>query len=458
MYNTNDGAKMASEGQPVANGIRTDHPIPNLPFVDDGHIPIEDPLGIAATGRHRGTDMWGRHDHDDSTGEWTAFTTDPKNHAFGWIVRYHPEHGRSVTLYRNSDTGSAYHDWFTQRPLLRRAGGYWWDGETWYRPERVINWASQTYMRRPVRLPTTITAEDLLDGSDDGTLGRVSKIVHFQPSNPVPAAQWHHDLAQWARHRSTRPDALPLDRCVVTLNAPELTDTALLGIEEFAQQAGIAASTLRAYLARGEADLPLPQVTDGRKRWSRPVVQDWIEQRGRDSAAATLAGTEDDTLPVGLRRLWDRLTEALFQNFWAQPAARRRWARPHRSEQAVREVARQAGWTAALHLDSTIPYDDLIWIIWQGMVRELGDYPHHDGLAITLNPQAERVLGWFVEHKPDRAAALFGTIVRNAEQKLQIPPDVTIKSLREAILSSGSGIRDREHLAEYLDATLPPQS
>lgn len=449
---------MAREGQPIANGIRTDHPIPNLPFVEDGHIPIEDPRAIQALGRHAGTDMWGRSDTDSRTGEWIAFTTDPKNHAFGWIVRYHPDHGRSVTLYRDSDTSSAYHDWFTDRPLLLRAGGYWWDGETWYRPSRVFNLATETYIRRPVRVPTTITADDLLDSSDEDTPGKVGKVAHFQPGDPIPAAQWHDDLATWALRRRDREDALPLKHCVVTLNAPELSDTALLGVEEFAAQAGIAASTLRAYLARDEADIPLPQVSDGRKRWSRPVVQDWIEQRRRDTSAATLSGQEDDTLPVGLRRLWNRLTEALFRDLWSQPAARRRWARPHRTENAVREVAHQAGWTAALHLDSTIPYDDLIWIIWQGLVRELDNYPGHGDLPITMSRHAERVLGWLVEHKPDRGPALFGTIVRNAEQDLNIPPAVTIRSLRDALHSSDSGITDRKRLDGYLDAALPPQA
>jgi len=133
-------------------------------------------------------------------------------------------------------------------------------------------------------------------------------------------------------------------------------------------------------------------------------------------------------------------------------------SRPHHTEPAVRELAREAGWTAALHLDSTIPYDDLIWIIWQGLVNELGYFYSADsGLPIALSTHAERALGWLVEHKPDRCASLFGTIVRNAEDNHQIPPAVTIKSLRNAILSSSSGIQDREHLAEYLDATLPPQ-
>jgi hypothetical protein len=92
------------------------------------------------------------------------------------------------------------------------------------------------------------------------------------------------------------------------------------------------------------------------------------------------------------------------------------------------------------------------------MVSELGDYRSHDGLPITLSRQGERVLGWLVEHQPDGYASVFGTIVRNAEQKLQLSPAVAIKSLNGAALSSGSGIQDREHLEELLNATLPLQA
>ena len=46
----------------VANGLRTDHPIPGLPFVDDAHIPVDDPAAIEAIGRHPGGKTWGRED------------------------------------------------------------------------------------------------------------------------------------------------------------------------------------------------------------------------------------------------------------------------------------------------------------------------------------------------------------------------------------------------------------
>jgi hypothetical protein len=48
--------------QPVANGLRTDHPIPDLPFVDDSHIPVEDRDGVESIGRSVSQDMWGRTD------------------------------------------------------------------------------------------------------------------------------------------------------------------------------------------------------------------------------------------------------------------------------------------------------------------------------------------------------------------------------------------------------------
>ena len=56
---------------------------------------------------------------------------------------------------------------FSDRPLLTRVGGYWWDGDTWYRPRQVLSWATEGY----VRLPTNITTADLLDSSCEAAWG-----------------------------------------------------------------------------------------------------------------------------------------------------------------------------------------------------------------------------------------------------------------------------------------------
>lgn len=91
-----------------------------------------------------------------------------------------------------------------------RSGGYWWDGSTWFRPAQIWNGAAE-------------------------------------------AGRWIDDLALWARNDSGRD---PVIASVVNLTAPELTGDQLVGVAEMARIAGISASTLRAYISRGEATVP----------------------------------------------------------------------------------------------------------------------------------------------------------------------------------------------------------
>ncbi|MGX7829870.1 helix-turn-helix transcriptional regulator [Actinokineospora sp. 24-640] len=451
---------MLRDEQPVANGIRTDHPIPNLPFVEDSHIPLEDPEEVERVGRHSGSNMWGRCDVDSETGEWRAFTTDPKNHAYAWVAHFHPVHGRSVLLYRDADGAGAYDEWFGDRALLTRLGGYWWDGDTWYRPRQVFSLSTETYVHRPVRQPTTITADDLLDSGCRENLGHLHKVLHLAPDTVAAAEQWRHDLALWAARRRARPDALPLDRCVVSLNAPELAEVTLLGVDDVAREMGIVGSTLRAYIAREETELPAPQSGDGgRKRWSRPVVLDWLEQRRRDpsNVVAVLNRDAEERLAPGLRSLWKRLSNSVFHILWDQPDTRRRWSRAHRTEQAVRSVSEELAWSAALHLDSTTPFDAVAGTLQYAVLWELS---RHRGIAIDIGidlmPNTGVLLGWFVRHKPDRVSRLFGAIMGEAERKLGIPPAMTKKSLKTSLMTNG-GFNDDTWLDEFLAVTLPPE-
>lgn len=58
--------------------------------------------------------------------------------------------------------------------------------------------------------------------------------------------------------------------------APELGPDQLVGAAEMAKIAGVAASTLRAYLSCNEGNVPEPQaVVGGRGVWWRPVAQEW---------------------------------------------------------------------------------------------------------------------------------------------------------------------------------------
>ena len=241
----------------LANGLHTDHPVPDLPFVDDSHIPVEDPEAIEATGRHHGTDMWGRFDHVRRFGGWVAFTTHPVRHDLGWVVRWHPGHGRSVLLYRDDDVASVYED-FQGPALLFRAGGYWWDGTTWYRPDQVWDTAAEDWYHRLVPSAATVTAADMLAAAAaDADRGKVVAIGAAGPGM-APSGRWRDDLARWARERP----AGSLRDSVVNLTAPELAADQMVGAAELAETGGIGASTLRAYIARGEADVPaagLPQ-------------------------------------------------------------------------------------------------------------------------------------------------------------------------------------------------------
>lgn len=276
---------------PVANGIRTDHPIPGLPFVNDSILDLEDPLAIEAIGRHTSEHMWGRTDIYDSTPEmWRAFTTDPHNTDYAWLVVNHPTNGRSVTLYLDDDIVNAYtycaYDNGGIIPLIVRAGGYWSDGEVWRRPtatydpvkggnvwdtpEKASHWTA-----REARL-------DPLPGDEVRLPDLQSRTVGNGIPSTVNDALWRaSELKAWEEARTDRADALPVERCIIEIVSPELTGANLLGSTEAAELAEVGASTWRAYVARGTA--PAPQrIRSGRPHWARPIIEAHIARAERD--------------------------------------------------------------------------------------------------------------------------------------------------------------------------------
>ncbi|MCX4581330.1 hypothetical protein OHB41_51220 [Streptomyces sp. NBC_01571] len=202
--------------RPVANGTRTDHPTPGLPFVNDGRLPLDNPDAIERTGRNQGEGLWGRTD-ETRNGGWVAFTTEPKNRAFAWAVYYHPVHGRTVLLIHDRDLGSLHHAWMHEPTgILYRHGGYWWDGERWNRPAQVWDAAYEHYDVRPVARQVTITAADLLRAPCSARRASVAKIASFTvPDGPVD--NWQDHLALWAELRSSQEAVRSLDACVTLL-------------------------------------------------------------------------------------------------------------------------------------------------------------------------------------------------------------------------------------------------
>jgi hypothetical protein len=455
----------------LANGLRTDHPIPGLPFADDSHIPVGDARAIEATGRRHGGKTWGRTDqayplHQGSG--WVAYTTDPGRNDLAWLVRWHPEHGRSVILYRdNGDVLGAY-EAFQDGPLLFRAGGYWWDGAGWYRPSQVFDWASEHYFRRPVPSAATVTAADILAASvGDPARSAVIDVAGLDPDAPH-SGRWEDDLSLWAARR----DGRDLGRCVTGLTAPELATEALIGTPELAEVTGIAPSTLRAYVSRGEADVPLPQaVIAGRSLWSRPVAQEWAEQRQRSpdgvDAAVSAPGGPGGQVPAGQAEAAAALTRSFLAGLWDYRPVRSRWALRWRTRDHVQEVAAGLAADAARYMvRDLIPADALAVTVRHAFLDELADGKRSsEHLASRdpgttaaetfygITPKVAEMLGWLALHQPHMAGHAISGITGDAEDRLTIPRHVTEASIRTALeLDGGMG----DHLDEFLARVLTP--
>ncbi len=457
---------MVHDARPVANGIRTDHPVPDLPFVDDSHIPVDDPSGIEAIGRHQGTDMWGREDRTRDGG-WVAFTTDPQRHDLAWCVRWHPVHGRSVLLFRDEDA-AGMHTVLGEAALLFRAGGYWWDGGTWYRPAQVWDAAGEDHYRRPVPAATSVTAADLLQAGGHPERGAVLDVADIGPSTP-PAGRWLDDLALWAMRRPADSERAA---AVVTLSAPELSGDQLVGVAELARIGGVAASTLRAYIARGEGDVPPPQATvSGRSAWARPVAEDWAERRRRSpeglTAAVTTARAGTAETAPGIADVWHLFTRAFFSTLWGNTAERKRWAMRWRTPGAVHDVAENLGWYVAAGVQDgqIVPTSDLAITIRHAVLDELaeGQQLHQDvsedsndeAAFYGITPPVIRMLDWLIRHQPVIAGPTMGQIVGEAERRLEIPRQVSERSLRLALALDSK--LDDDQREDFLGRALSPQ-
>lgn len=427
--------------RPVANGLRTDHPIPDLPFVDDAHIPVDNPDAIEAVGRDRGEGMWGRHDNMHADG-WVAFTTDQFRHDLAWVVRGHPEHGRSVVLYRDTEASSVYMVYWSG-PLLFRSGGYWWDGTTWHRPAQIWDRASETYVDRPVAGASIVSADDVLQAeTTKPSRAEVLQIVDVDPDAPL-SGRWSDHLALWA---ADRPDRRALAGSVVNVMASELTGDQLVGAAGMAEVAGVAASTFRSYLARGEGDIPLPQaVMGGRAMWSRPVAKDWAERRRRSDAgvADSMSSRRDDadSLSIGVSDLWDRFTQMFVSVLWERPDSRMRWALRWRNETAVRDVAKTLGWYAAIDLAHNLPLGDLSTTLRKAILddfRDGKDLSAREQPFYGITRAVTRMLDWLIRHDPQIAATVVGEVIGEAERNLSLPREVVTNSLETALSLDGT--------------------
>ncbi|KNE78681.1 hypothetical protein AB0B04_18520 [Streptomyces xinghaiensis] len=452
--------------RPVANGLRTDHPMPGLPFINDERLPLDNPDAIERTGRNQGEGLWGRTD-SLRDGGWVAFTTETKNRAYAWAVHQHPTHGRTVLLIRDQDMSSLHHEWmFGHNGFLYRHGGYWWGGTAWHRPGQVTDRAYERYDARPVEDAVTITAADLLPHPAEPGNARIAKIADFTaPKEPLP--HWRAHLALWAASR--RPGSLPLDRCVIDLRAPELDPARLVDRTGLAQIAGLALEDLP-HPTHGRSSLPVPQTeTAEGPRWSRPVARDWAEEHRRTHepqallSGTTAFGTEQ---PLGLIADHHRLTKIIRDSLQDADSRRHKRALRRGTTQHEETAAQLAWWPAvavSTDIDGLIPVAALRTTLVEAVVAGLAEdvdrtsKKNRAGVSLgDIRTDIVKLLDWHILRKPAQTPVLFGEICLLARLRLGLEPRDVGELLRRSLHLDSE--LDGETLDALLDLALPPSA
>lgn len=457
------GEAILHEIRPVANGLRTDHPVPGLPFINDERLPLDNPDAIERTGRNQGEGLWGRTD-PLLGGGWVAFTTELKNRAYAWAVHYHPEHGRTVLLVHDEQWSSLHHDWmFGHNGFLYRHGGYWWDGSAWHRPSLVFDRAYERHDARPVKDALTITAADLLLHPADAGSASVATIAGFA-AHKTALPNWRDHLALWAEHRRRLPDARPLDECIVDLQAPELERSRLIGRAGLAKIAEVSEVDLPDPEYASD-ELPVPQdYSAAGPRWSVPVAQDWAERYLRahgpkDLLVETTAfGTSQ---PRGLVADHNRLTKIIRDSLESDRNDKPRLL--HRDEKRVQEAAETLAWWPAVALTegpgSLFPVSalrtTLIEAVVSGLARDVVKGRSEQSLG-DIRTDVVKVFDWYIQRKPDHLEGLLGEICLLAHTRLDLAPEAVGRLIRRSLHLDSK--LDGKTIDQLLDTALPPSA
>ncbi|MFE6166231.1 hypothetical protein ACFQ7F_45930, partial [Streptomyces sp. NPDC056486] len=303
---------------------------------------------------------------------------------------------------------------------------------------------------RKARMAVTVSAADMLDGRADPAKAYVGKVATFDPDTARPE-NWLDHLALWASHHQEQENALDLERCVVDLSSPELTAAQLLGAPEMAELGGITASTLRAYISRGNNEVPLPQATvGGRDQWARAVGQDWAEarQRSYEGVGAAMSAGDRDSLSPGAAEVRDRFATNFQHSLFDRPDVRKRWVLRHRNKESVTEVANELAWSVAVSLDRIIPTQPLGHVVeaavmhdWQECLDMFADDEEAEGPGkwwhLNLMVPTGKMLDWYVRYFPGEAYASIGNIQRQAHTTWGVPKADTLRALRSALSLDG---------------------
>jgi hypothetical protein len=372
-----------------------------------------------------------------------------------------------VLLINAGDLGSLHHDWVHEPAgMLFRHGGYWWDGERWHRPGLVWDGAYERFDPRPVDNQLSVTADDVLKAPCNPQNATVAKIASFTAPE-APTADWQDHLALWAQLRASRPGARPLKECVVDLHAPELATDRLVDLAGLAKIAAVAEEDMPDL--RYEADkFPEPQAgVGGAPWWSVPVARDWAEDFRRKNGPRTLlsATTSYDTVqPVGLVDAHNRLRKVFHDDLTESRGKRRK---SYLKGDEAHEVADALAWTAAATLmygqdSGLIPGSALRGVLIDAVLSSLAvDVERRSGSKDQttlgdLPAGTVAMLVWYLQHRPEAAAGVFGEICLDARLRFNLSPVQVGKMLRTSFHLDSD--LDSSTVRQLMDMALPPSA
>jgi hypothetical protein len=226
-----------------------------------------------------------------------------------------------------------------------------------------------------------------------------------------------------------------------------------------------------AYELARRPDFPVPvQVSRrclrwrGRSLWSRPVAQEWAEQRQRSpdgvDAVVSAPGGRGEPVPAGQARAAAALTRSFMAGLWEYRPFRSRWALRWRTRGHVEENATDlAGDAASYMVRDLIPADALAATVRHAFLDEIAEGIRLSGRAPAdetfygITPKVARMLGWLALHRPHMAGFAISEIIGDAEGRLGVPRRVTEQTIQTALDLDG-GMDD--YLDEFLDRVLTP--
>lgn len=161
---------------------------------------------------------------------------------------------------------------------------------------------------------------------------------------------------------------------------------------------------------------------------------------------------------MGQHRVQERFAKSFTSELWDNPGRRKRWALRHRTPEQVQRTSQGLAWSVAVSLNRIIPMPVLTAVVRMAVALEFsGDtqrcakegQPVSKG-ALHLWATTDTMVDRVIRHDPAAAQRMVGDIVRDAQDKLGIAPDVVGYTLIQAMAL------DRDIVRPFLERSLLP--